>query len=76
MIVTGRKNWLFATSEAGATANATLYSVVLSALANGADPYEYLLEVLTRIGDAATHDEIEALLPWNWKSRRRRSEAA
>ncbi len=38
----GRKNWLFAKSQAGAVASANLYSLIETAKANGVNPYDYL----------------------------------
>ena len=38
----GRKNWLFAGSPAGASASATVYSIVETAKANHLNPYKYL----------------------------------
>jgi len=37
--VNGRKNWLFANSQAGASASANLCSRVESAKVNGLEPY-------------------------------------
>ena len=62
--VVGRKNWLFANSQAGAKASANLYSLIQTAKANGLNPYEYLKQVFKELPNAATVDEIEKLLPW------------
>ena len=61
----GRKNWLFANSQAGANASANLYSLVETAKANDLNPYEYLREVLTALPNVDTLDDYEKLLPWN-----------
>ena len=45
----GRKNWLFCDSVKGAEASAVVYSLVEAAKANGLDPYDYLLLVLTML---------------------------
>lgn len=59
----GRKNYLFAGSDAGGERAAAIYSLIGSAKLNGLDPEAYLQEVLTRIADhPITH--IEELLPW------------
>ena len=42
----GRKNWLFANSQAGAKASANLYSLIQTAKAYGLNPYDYLKQVL------------------------------
>lgn len=49
--VVGRKNWLFAGSEGGATAAARLYSLVGSCKIHGLDPWNYLHDMLGRIND-------------------------
>jgi hypothetical protein len=49
--VIGRKNWLFAGSEGGAQAAATLLSWVGSCRLHELDPWEYLRTVLGVIND-------------------------
>jgi transposase len=66
--VIGRKNWLFATSQRGASASANLYSLVESAKLNGVEPYAYLHRVFTGLPNATCLEDIEKLLPWNVKS--------
>jgi hypothetical protein len=61
----GRKNWLFSDSQKGAKASAMLYSIIETAKANGLEPYAYLKTVFTKLPQAETLEEIEALLPWN-----------
>ena len=63
--VAGRKNWLFANSQAGAKASANLYSLMQTAKANQLNPYEYLKQVFKELPNAQTVDDIEKLLPWN-----------
>lgn len=60
----GRKNWLFAGSNAGGERAATFYTLIRTAKLNGIEPEAYLREVLTRIGEHPIN-AIEALLPWN-----------
>jgi transposase len=60
----GRRNWLFADSQAGAHASANLYSLVQTAKANGLDPYAYLKHLFTELPKAQTVEHIEALLPY------------
>jgi transposase len=62
-VALGRKNYLFAGSDAGGERAAAIYSLIGSAKLNGLDPEGYLREVLTRIADhPITH--IEELLSW------------
>jgi transposase len=63
-VALGRKNYLFAGSDAGGERAALLYSLIGSAKLNGLDPEAYLREVLTRIADHPISG-IEELLPWN-----------
>lgn len=60
----GRKNWLFAGSDAGGDRAAAIYTLVETAKLNGLDPEAYLREVFGRIADHPIN-RIEALLPWN-----------
>ncbi len=63
-IALGRKNWLFAGSDAGGERAAVFYTLIRSAKLNGIEPEAYLREVLTRIGEHPIN-KIDALLPWN-----------
>jgi len=63
--VIGRKNWLFANSQAGAYASANLYSLIETAKANKLEPYAYLKQVFTRLPQADSIDDVDNLLPWN-----------
>jgi len=63
----GRKNWLFAQSQAGARASANLYSLIESAKGRGLEPYAYLRQVFTALPNAETIDDVDALLPKNFK---------
>jgi transposase len=60
--VIGRKNWLFAGSEGGAKAAATLLSLVGSCRLHGLDPWEYLHTVLGVINDHPVN-KVGALAP-------------
>lgn len=62
-LVLGRRNYLFAGSDAGGETAARLYSLIGTCRLNGLDPHSYLRHVLERI---ATHpiNRLEELLPW------------
>ncbi len=45
----GRRNWLFICSEAGAQASANIYSVLITAKANGIEPYKYLENIIANL---------------------------
>lgn len=65
-VAIGRKNYLFAGSDAGGRRAAAMYSLVETAKLNGVNPQHYLTNVLSRIADyPARH--IAELLPWNWR---------
>jgi hypothetical protein len=66
MMAIGRKNWLFAGSDAGGRRAAAMYSLIESAKLNGINPQHYLADVLARIADHPAR-RIAELLPWNWK---------
>jgi len=63
----GRKNWLFSASVKGAKASANLYSLIETAKANGLEPYAYLKRVFTELPNAENFDDIDRLLPCNFK---------
>ena len=65
-IAVGRKNCLFAGSEAGAHKAAVLYSVIESCKRLGVNPQAWLADVLTRIPTTPL-EELYKLTPLNWK---------
>jgi hypothetical protein len=63
----GRKNWLFADTVRGAQSSAIAYSIVETARANGLNPYQYLLHLLTQLPSVLTKDpaaDLSRFLPW------------
>lgn len=63
-VALGRKNYLFAGSDAGGERAAALYSLIGTAKCNGLDPEAYLRHVLGRIAEHPIN-RIDELLPWN-----------
>lgn len=66
-VALGRKNYLFAGSDAGGERAACLYSLLGTAKLNGHDPELYVREILGRIADHPIN-RISELLPWNLAS--------
>src|SRR5262249_46788614 len=62
-VALGRKNYLFAGSNAGGDRAAAMYSLIGTAKLNGVDPEAYLSCVLARIADHPIN-RIDELLPW------------
>jgi hypothetical protein len=66
-ISVGRKNYLFAGSDAGGAVIADAMTIIETAKLSGLDPEAYLAAVLARIGDHLV-TRLHELLPWNWTS--------
>lgn len=62
-VALGRKNYLFAGSDAGGERAAAIYSLVGTATLNGIDPEAWLHHVIARIADHPVN-RVEELLPW------------
>lgn len=62
-LVLGRRNYLFAGSDAGGERAAAIYSLIGTALLNGVEPYGYLRHVLRRIAEHPIN-RVDELLPW------------
>ena len=60
----GRKNWLFAGSDAGGERAAAIYSLTETAKLNMLDPEDYLRQLLGRIAEYPVK-RVHELLPWN-----------
>jgi len=63
-VAIGRKNWLFAGSEAGGKSAAIAYTLIETAKLNGVDPQGWLTDTLGRIADHKI-TRIDDLLPWH-----------
>ncbi len=64
--VIGRKNWIFNNTQNGARASAMYYSLVVTAMENGLNPFRYLTWIFTNapnIGKPGYASTVENLLP-------------
>ncbi|WP_264812531.1 IS66 family transposase, partial [Gluconacetobacter sacchari] len=64
-VVVGRKNYLFAGSDAGGDNIADAMTLIESAKLSGLNPQDYLADILARINDHKVN-RLHELLPWNW----------
>ena len=64
-IALGRKNWLFAGSDAGGERAAAIYSLIETCKLNDIDPEAYLRSILSSIADHPIN-RVAELLPWKW----------
>jgi transposase len=64
VVALGRKNYLFAGSDAGGERAAAIYSLIGTAKLNEINPEAYLRDVLARITDHPIN-RIDELLPWS-----------
>jgi transposase len=67
-VAVGRKNWLFAGSDAGGQTAAVLYTLTQTCRRHGIDPFAYLRDVLTRLPTSSSNDPatLAALVPHRW----------
>jgi transposase len=66
-VAVGRKNWMFCWTEDGARDYTILQSLVMTCLLNDINPYDYLVDVLQRVG-TVKQSEIALLTPRLWKT--------
>jgi transposase len=62
----GRKNYLFAGSDAGADRAAVMYSLLRTCALQNIDGYAYLLDVIQKLADGWPARRIDELLPSAW----------
>ncbi len=75
-VVIGRKNWMFAGSDAGGETLADAMTIIETAKMSNLNPEAYLTDVLARINDHP-NPRLDNLLPWNWRPQNdQKSEAA
>ena len=67
--VVGRKNWLFARSEGGAKAAATMYTLIGSCYLQRVDPWHYLSALLDGLLDHPAN-RVAELTPKQWRAAR------
>jgi transposase len=60
----GRKNYLFAGSDAGGDRAASMYSIAQTAKLNGVNPEAYLRDTLAKIAAGHPISRIDELMPW------------
>lgn len=63
----GRKNWLFAGSDEGAERAAIIATVLESATRHGLDIWQYLHDLLIKLGSGWRNRDLEELLPHRWR---------
>ena len=66
-VALGRKNFLFAGSDAGAERLATGYTLTGSCHKNGVNPLEYLTDVLEKLQSGWPMNRLDELLPNVWR---------
>ena len=71
----GRKNYLFAGSDAGGRRAAIMYTLIETAKMNDVDPEAWLADVIARIADHPIN-RVDELLPWKWSKPSAQTKAA
>lgn len=62
----GRRNYLFAGSDAGAERAAVLYSLMRTCALHGVDAHAYLADILRKLASGWPAKRLDDLLPENW----------
>jgi hypothetical protein len=62
----GRKAWLFCWTELGAKYVGIMQSLIVTCRLHGIDPYDYLVDVLQRVGQHPAN-RVHELTPRLWK---------
>jgi len=65
-IAVGRRNWMFCWTELGAEHLGIIQSLISTCRLQGVDPYDYLVDVLQRVGTHPAKD-VAQLTPRLWK---------
>jgi transposase len=68
VIPMGRRNWLFSWTEVGAEQVGIIQSLLVTCKLHNVNPYEYLVDVLQRVG-CHPASRVEELTPRLWKER-------
>jgi transposase len=76
VLAIGRKNWLFAGSDAGGERAATALTVLATAVWQGVDPLAYLTSILQSIAGGIPKSRIAELLPMAWAEKNGQQVAA
>jgi transposase len=71
-VAVGRKNWLFAGSDAGGRTAAVLFTMTQTCKQHKIDPFAYLQDVLTRL-PGLPPERLPELFPHNWAASQRAS---
>jgi len=66
LVALGRKNFMFAGSDAGAERAAVAYTVLATCTLHEVDPWAYVKDVLEKIAGGWPQREIDRLLPDRW----------
>jgi hypothetical protein len=65
-VALGRKNYLFAGSDAGAERAAVAYTILATCTLHELDPWAYVKDVLEKIAGDWSQRELDRLLPDRW----------
>jgi len=68
VIPMGRKNWMFTWTELGAKQVGIIQSLLVTCRLHDIDPYDYIVDVLQRLGDHPA-SRVHELTPREWKRR-------